>query len=210
MAVFLSMIVGAYLLGSIPAGVMAGRILRGIDVREHGSGNPGTSNALRILGPGPALAVLLIDVGKGWLATAVAFRIDVDGLPFDDAWVPLIVGLAAVAGHLWPVWVGFRGGKGVATGAGVMAALEPLAMLIGALVFLVVVAASRWVSLGSMVSAISMPLVIVALQRLGGIDVPPRTLVAAALLALLILLNHRSNIQDLLAGKERKISFHPR
>lgn len=187
----------AYLVGSIPFAYLAGRA-RGVDLRRHGSGNLGATNAVRVLGPGIGVPVFLADILKGFLPVFLLPRI----VPTDHATLlALAVGVAAIVGHVRPVFLlGRGGGKGVATATGVFLALAPLAMLATFVVWLVVFAASRYVSLASLVSALSLP---VALLVLGWSPRDP-VVVAAVLIALFVMYTHRANIGRLRRGEEHR------
>jgi glycerol-3-phosphate acyltransferase PlsY len=195
----------AYLLGSFPTSILAGRLLRGIDIRQHGSGNAGAANALRVLGWWPGLTVLAIDLAKGWVAVRLAVRLCGDTGPLDPAWVGALAGGSAMAGHLWPAFARFRGGKGVATAAGAMLAIEPRFVAVAVPVFLLTVVGARRVSAASMLAACSVPIVFAALHRWGGVEVTPAAMGFAALSAVVVLVAHRSNIRNLLAGREPPI-----
>ena len=185
-----------YLIGAIPSGVLVGR-LRGVDPRDSGSGRTGTTNALRSLGPRWAAAVALLDVAKGIVAVVAGGAIG------PEPWAGALAGVAAVVGHVRSVFIGFGGGRGVATGAGAMLVLAPLAVLASLPEFGIIVWATRLVSLGSMLAAVTVALVAAALHVAGwaGIEV----VVAAALIGLVVVLAHADNIQRLLAGTERRI-----
>ena len=189
---FFSLVLG-YLLGSIPSGWLAARWLKGIDLRELGSGSTGATNVLRQVGKGPALVVFLIDVGKGAAAVLIA-----RALGLGD-WIQVLAGLTALAGHIWPVWLGFKGGKAVATGLGLFLGLAWPVGLASFGVFLAVFSLSRYVSLASVLAAISLPLLMAA-----GTD-SNANLVVALVAMLLVLWRHRSNIQRLLNGTEPKL-----
>ena len=193
---FFSLILG-YLLGSIPSGWLAGRWLKGIDLREIGSGSTGATNVLRQVGKGPALIVFLIDVGKGAAAVLIA-----RALGLGD-WIQVLAGLTALAGHIWPVWLGFKGGKAVATGLGMFLGLAWPVGLASFGVFLAVFSLSRYVSLASVLAAISLPLLMAA-----GTD-SNANLVVALVAMLLVLWRHRSNIKRLINGTEPKLSQKP-
>ena len=182
-----------YLLGSTPSGYLAGRWLKGIDLRDCGSGSTGATNVLRNVGKGPALAVFLVDVGKGALAVLLAKHFGLTD------WVQVLAGLAALAGHIWPVWLGWKGGKAVATGFGMFLGLAwPVGLACFGL-FMAVISIFRIVSLSSVVAAIGLPLLmLLAGQSSAYISV---SLVAS----LMVLWRHRSNIQRLIAGTEPKI-----
>lgn len=206
----LLLLLAAYLLGSIPTGYWAGRLLKGIDIREHGSKSIGATNVLRTLGKGPALTVLLIDVFKGVAAIALArwlysFAVvtAVAPLGFDlQSWIPwaaTLAGLTAIVGHSRSIWIGFKGGKSVATGLGVLLAMSWQVGLATLAVFGVVLALSRIVSLGSILAAIASPVLMLAFQQ----PLPYVLLAIAA--ATYILMTHRANIQRLLSGTEPQV-----
>ena len=189
---FFSLLLG-YLLGSIPSGWLAGRWLKGIDLREIGSGSTGATNVLRHVGKGPALVVFLIDVGKGAAAVLIA-----RALGLGD-WIQVLAGLTALAGHIWPVWLGFKGGKAVATGLGMFLGLAWPVGLASFGVFMAVFSLSRLVSLASVLAAITLPLLMAAGSG------SKANLVVALVAMLLVLWRHRSNIQRLLNGTEPKL-----
>ena len=207
MVTLASILTLGYLLGSIPSALIAGRAIAGIDVREQGSGNAGAANVLRLLGFKAALGVLLADIGKGWLAVVLVSRLRLDALPVDPVWVPLAAGLAAIAGHLWPVYAGFRGGKGVATGAGVMLALYPWTVALSAVCFVVAVALTRRIAVGSLVGAISMPRTLFVQARAASTPVPGLDVGFALLVAVVIVACHHRNIRNLVRGVEPRIRF---
>jgi glycerol-3-phosphate acyltransferase PlsY len=182
-----------YLLGSMPNGYLAGRWLKGIDLRQCGSGSTGATNVLRNVGKGPALVVFLLDVGKGALAVLLAKSFGLND------WVQVLAGLAALAGHIWPVWLGWKGGKAVATGLGMFLGLAwPVGLACFGL-FMAVISISRIVSLSSVIAAIGLP---VLMLISGGSSA---YLVVSLVASLLVLWRHRSNIKRLLAGTEPKI-----
>ena len=200
----------AYLLGSTPTGYLAGKLLKGIDIREHGSGSTGATNALRILGKGPGAVVLLIDVLKG--AGAIAFArwfypwlyLSITPPPRVDlqAWAPWAVclaGLAALLGHGRSIWLNFTGGKSVAAGLGVLLALSWPVGLGGLAVFGVVVAVSRIVSLGSILASATAIALVCGLEH----PLPYRLIVIAG--GLYVIARHRANIRRLLAGTEPRL-----
>ena len=182
-----------YLLGAIPSGYLAGRWLKGIDLRECGSGSTGATNVLRNVGKGPALGVFLVDVGKGALAVLLAKSVGLND------WLQVLTGLAALAGHIWPVWLGWKGGKAVATGLGMFLGLAwPVGLACFGL-FMAVISIFRIVSLSSVVAAVGLPLLML-------ISGGSSAYVMVALVAsLMVLWRHRSNIERLLAGTEPKI-----
>lgn len=195
------LLAAAYLCGSFPSGYIAGRALTGIDLRTVGSGNLGATNVYRELGLGPALAVLLIDATKG-AAPAFWFPRLLDQSPdaTTSMWWAFGFGASAIAGHGKPVFLLWKGGgKGVATAAGVFAALTPLATLVALGAFVVVVATTRYVSLGSMVAAVTLP---IAEWATGA---PPPAVFAGTAIALFIAVSHRANVQRIVAGTERRL-----
>lgn len=192
-------VVLAYLIGSIPFSFLIVKLVARKDVRRVGSGNVGATNAMRAAGKAAGVGALLLDVAKGVAAVLIARRL---GAP------PTLVGAAAVAvvlGHCYPVWLGFQGGKGVATSAGAMGALAPPAMAMTLIAFLAMVSWKRYVSLGSIVAAALFPLFIYASQRLGWEDPEPRLLVAGVLIALIVVVKHRSNLERLRRGVEPRL-----
>lgn len=195
----------AYLLGSVPFSYIIVRISRGIDVRTVGSGNPGATNVMRAAGRGPAALALLLDVGKGVAAVVGARLLEAPGP------VVAAAGVAAVAGHMFPVFLRGRGGKGVATAAGALGALVPWALASALALFIGVVAWKRYVSLGSLVAAAAFPLLVVLFYRLGwtppGQLAPP--LAASVVISGLVILRHAVNIRRLVAGTESKLGQKP-
>jgi len=193
-----------YVSGSLPFGLWLPRALKGVDVRTLGSRNLGATNVYRTLGAAIGIPVLVLDVAKGALPVWL-----VPGLPFAAAfpggveWCRIAVGLAAVLGHVFTMFAGFRGGKGVATGGGVLLALSPLACGICALVFVVTVAVTRYISMGSMLGACAFPLTLAF--RAGGLRTP--TFAFGLVLALLVIARHRDNIVRLARGEERRFSL---
>jgi glycerol-3-phosphate acyltransferase PlsY len=184
----------SYVLGSVPFSLLASR-LKGVDLRAHGSGNLGATNAIRVLGPAIGVPVLLADVAKGLVAVAVIPRL----AGADASWAPILCGVAAVLGHVWSVFLKLRGGKGVATAAGAFFALAPRGVAIALAVFLVVLLTSRFVSLSSIAAALALP---IALWGTGA----SQPVVAAGLgLAILVVVRHRANVARLLAGTESRI-----
>jgi glycerol-3-phosphate acyltransferase PlsY len=192
MALSLAGLVAAYLIGAIPVGVLVARLAGGVDIRRHGSGNIGATNVLRTLGPGAGVITLLGDIVKGYLATSAA------GALGGEAWLGAGAA-AAVVGNCWPVFLGFSGGKGVATGLGAFLRAAPLAVLPAALVWIVVVALTRYVSLASILACVGF---VVAAWALGA----ARPVVGgAAVVALIIVWRHQQNIQRLCAGTESRL-----
>lgn len=184
-----SLLLASYASGGVPTGFLLARTLRGIDIREHGSGNPGAANVYRVVGPAAGLATLALDAAKGFLPVFLAAR-----LAPDAAWLPAACGGAAIVGHDWSPFLGFGGGKGVATTAGVFAALCPQALLATYAAFVAGITISGHISVGSITGAGLFPLAALA----SGADSAVMTLGAPA--ALLILYRHIPNIKSLRTG----------
>ncbi|HYI16752.1 MAG TPA: glycerol-3-phosphate 1-O-acyltransferase PlsY [Thermomicrobiales bacterium] len=194
-------IVLAYLIGSFPTGFVMTRLITGEDLRAVGSGGTGATNARRALGSTWGAVVALIDVLKGVLAVVIARWLGADDLTV------ALAGILVVVAHCWPVWLGFRGGKGVATGAGAAFALSLWALLLIPILVIPVVL-TRYVSLGSLTAAISAPILFSVLAATGA--APSEYVVFAVVVAGLIVWRHRENIERLRAGTERRLSGQPR
>ena len=186
----LALILGAYLLGAVPFGWVVGKVWGSIDVRQVGSGNIGTSNVMRTLGKGPALVVLVLDVLKGVVPVALA-----GSLGLSPAAV-IAVGVAAVAGHVWPVFLLFKGGKGIATTLGVTISLDWRVALLLLGLWLAVLLVTRYISVASMTAAAALPFAV------WGLGHPMEHIVGVLVIALLAILRHRGNLRRLLAGTE--------
>jgi acyl phosphate:glycerol-3-phosphate acyltransferase len=189
-----ALLVLAYFIGALPTGLVLVRVLRGEDIRRLGSGNIGTVNVLRVAGPGVAAAVLLVDVLKGLIPVLLALHA---GLA---PWAVVAAGLAAIAGHNWSVFLGFRGGKGIATSFGVLAGLSLPAAGVAAVVWLIAVAITRFSSLGSLLAVVAVPITLWRLRT------PPEYVAFGIIAALLAIYRHRANIQRLVAGTELRIT----
>jgi acyl phosphate:glycerol-3-phosphate acyltransferase len=185
----------SYLLGSIPTSYLIGKYLHGLDLRQHGSGNLGATNAFRVLGPGSALPVVLVDIGKGFLPAWLFGRLAGAGF----GWT-LAFGAAAILGHMFSVWVRFRGGKGMATGAGVYLALAPWAVLAGLVLWLTLTFATGYVSVGSIAAAATLPLLVALTPHAGGAALVWFSLALGAF----VVWAHRGNIRRLLRGEENR------
>ncbi|WP_168119172.1 glycerol-3-phosphate 1-O-acyltransferase PlsY [Paenibacillus sp. HB172176] len=186
-------VVVCYLLGSLSFSILIAKWVKGIDIRQHGSGNAGATNTLRVLGKGPGILVFLLDIAKGVAAVFIGRLLS------DDSWVPVLCGLAAIIGHNWPVWFRFKGGKGIATTVGAIATLAFVPALCAGVVAIAVIAATRYVSLGSLLFAIFTPLFILFF------DATAPLLSGAIVLAIFAIVRHRTNIVKLLQGTERKL-----
>jgi len=193
----------AYLIGSIPTSIIVGKVLRGIDIREHGSGNAGGTNVFRVLGWKPGLFVTLVDVFKGFVAAFWLPQWIAPNLA-DPHLLQLGAGIAAVFGHIWTIFAGFRGGKGVGTAAGMLLALFPEAVLYCFLIFGAVLLATRIVSLSSISAAIAFPLILTIFRYGIGREVPLPFYLFSFFAAALIVYTHRANIRRLLNGTENR------
>ncbi len=188
----------SYLLGSIPSSIIAGKLLRGIDIRDYGSGNAGGTNTFRVLGWKPGVLVTAADVVKGIVATFWVAPLAFGVCSIDSDTIRLMAGISAIIGHIWTVFAGFRGGKGVGTAAGVLVVLYPVPLLICLALFLVVLALWRIVALSSIAAALAFPLVLSTLRY--GFDWPmadPLYYFGFAA-SILIIFTHRSNIRKLM------------
>lgn len=185
----------AYLIGSIPFGVILGRAWTGVDVRKHGSGNIGATNVLRTLGLRFAAATFVLDAGKGAVAVLLARAIGA------GHGVAALAGLLAVVGHNWPVFLDFRGGKGIATSWGFITATVPAAGLAFALIWVAIVIVTRYASLGSMIGAAATPIVCIL------VSAPWQYVAACTVVAVFAVLRHGANIRRLRAGNENRIRF---
>jgi len=200
----------AYLLGSIPFGYILVRVFRGEDVRRAGSGNIGATNVAR-KAPGLGVATLLLDAGKGfaavWLATLVALQRHRVHSWREAYFLAAMAAVFAILGHVFPVWLKFKGGKGVATGVGAFVALAPKAVLIALVIFVAMVAAFRYISLGSIVATAAFPLFAWLLYRY---QASPAVIAAMVAASALIILKHKDNIRRLLAGTEHRFELKHR
>jgi len=201
MSVFITALLFCYVLGSIPTAIIVGRIVGGIDIRKHGSGNAGATNIYRLFGLGPYLVTLTADIFKGY--AAVAFVSPLGAAYLSDQRTAVYCGAAAVVGHIWTLFAGFKGGKGVATAGGVMLGLIPYAALAAVGVYLLVTMTTKYVSLGSMTAAVSVPLVMLV----GRGAYEPELWIVTVALSALIIYTHRKNISQLLKGEEQKTDF---
>jgi acyl phosphate:glycerol-3-phosphate acyltransferase len=191
----------AYLLGSIPFGLIVGTLFGGQDVRTVGSGNIGATNVSRVAGPFAGILTLLLDAAKGSAAVALTARVAGDS----STWM-IVAGLCALVGHCYSVWLRFKGGKGVATAAGIFLVLSPWALFLALAVFILVVAFWRFVSLGSIAAAAAIPLLMYFLWAPG--HAPPLAISFGSLaISLLVLYKHDANMQRLVEGTEAKFSF---
>ena len=202
----------SYCAGSIPGSVWVGQGLYGIDVRNYGSGNAGATNVFRVLGWKAGLLATVVDLGKGLLAAGIIATIRLDDLPSGlefwhiETFVRMLAGIAAIVGHMLPIWAKFKGGKGVNTAAGVLFALKPITMWIVLVVFFSVLFSSRYVSLASMSAAITFPTAVAVRKYIFHTDaLDTSILVFGIIMAVGIIVAHRANIKRLLNGTESRI-----
>jgi acyl phosphate:glycerol-3-phosphate acyltransferase len=188
---FVFLLVVAYLLGSIPFGVVVGKLFYGVDVRQHGSGNVGTTNVFRVLGKKAGAVVMVCDILKGYVPAALAAALF-------TPWAAIFIAAAPVLGHMYSIFLKGRGGKGIATGAGVVLALVPLAFAIIFATWIVLILVTRYVSLASLTAAVMVPVLTMLF------DEPLPYKIAGVLVAVLVWWAHRGNIQRLLAGEEHR------
>lgn len=198
----------AYLLGAVPFALLVTRLVGIDDLRKHGSGNLGATNVWRVAGGKVASAVFALDIGKGVLAILIA-RLAGQSLIDTDIFL-VICAAAAVLGHIFPIYIGFKGGKGVNTALGVMLMVLPVETLIALTVFLIVVMVSRMISLGSMTAAVVLPLVVFVERFVMDRPVATTYLVLTVFLALAVVIAHRANIARIAAGTENRLSFGSR
>lgn len=200
--IYIFAVVATYLLGSVPSSVWVGKYFYGVDVRDHGSKNAGATNTFRVLGKKAGIPVLFFDILKGWLAVKLANFAAAETITetgYKD--LQLVLGLAAVIGHIFPVYVGFRGGKGIATLLGVLVALKPDAALMCVAIFMLVFLTTHFVSLSSMIAAIGFPVIIIGVQN----STIPSLIVFSIVVAVLVLVTHQKNIERLVNQTESKI-----
>ncbi len=206
---FVGAIIIAYLLGSISFSYLAGKLLKGIDLRQHGSGNLGASNTFRNLGRWPGITVLLLDILKGYLAVYIAYKIGgFWGLTSQTlAVLGVSAGLSAILGHIFTLYHGFKGGKGIAASLGVFIYLAPIPISISFGVWLIIFLVTKYISLGSIAAAIVLPLVLLIQKYILSADVSGVLVVFSLLVSVVVVIKHITNIQRLLAGGESKFNW---
>ncbi|MCW8803848.1 MAG: glycerol-3-phosphate 1-O-acyltransferase PlsY [Ignavibacteriaceae bacterium] len=206
----------SYLIGSIPNSILISRAVSGIDIRKHGSGNAGGTNVMRVLGWKYGLLVIILDALKGAIAVVIISRLFYGPLPFENVspfddftLVQIIAGMSAVIGHIWTVFAEFKGGKGIATALGMLLTLVTIDMLIAVGIFALVVLISRYVSLGSIIAAISVPATLFIRENLFHVDIPGYSTLLPFIIGvtLLVIFTHRKNLVRIINGNENKISF---
>ncbi|MFC1562704.1 glycerol-3-phosphate 1-O-acyltransferase PlsY [candidate division KSB1 bacterium] len=200
----ITIILVSYIIGSIPTSIIVSKLWKGIDIRQYGSGNAGLTNVLRVLGWKPSIIVGIVDFSKAYIATVYFSKIGADSIPLDYTLIQIIAGLSAVLGHIWTIFAGFKGGKGVLTALGLIVGLDPFAALICFIIFWAIVYLSRYVSLGSICAAVFFPIVILIEKQYFNKDMSNYLLIFSLFICILIIYTHRSNIKRLLAGTENK------
>ncbi len=212
MMAFLVICVLAYLIGSIPSSVWVGKIYKGIDVRDYGSGNAGATNTFRVLGWKAGVIVVIMDFVKGFTVTVYISKLAIyfGGLPEyfmgeHEVVMSIIVGIIAVVGHTLPVWAQFRGGKGMLTAGGMLYGVEPISITITILMFILVISTTRYASLASIMASLVYPIILVVMKFFLGYTINPLVLVIAFLLCGFLLFKHKTNITRLLNGTETKV-----
>jgi glycerol-3-phosphate acyltransferase PlsY len=204
----------SYLVGSIPTSIIVARVRRGIDIRQHGSGNAGGTNVIRVLGWKAGVFVILMDMAKGLFATIVISRLMYGAIPFENTTpfddftvVQIIAGCSAMLGHIWTLFAGFKGGKGIATAGGMLIGIAPVEVAVSLGVFTIVLLISHYVSLGSLSAAVAFPLTMFFRENIFLVDIQGyNTLIFFSIgIALLIIFTHRSNIKRLLRGTENRV-----
>jgi glycerol-3-phosphate acyltransferase PlsY len=204
MVIYLSVLalILSYLAGSIPSAVWAGKMFHGIDIREHGSGNAGATNTVRVLGWKTGVPVLIFDLAKGWLSASLPVFLSAapEGSQQMTA-LQIACGMAAIIGHVFPVFAGFRGGKGVATTFGVLLALHPSLTLSCAGIFLVVLLVSNYVSLSSMIAGVMFPVLLMTVFQTPSLLLK----IFSVVIAIALVVTHRKNIGRLVRGEEKKL-----
>jgi glycerol-3-phosphate acyltransferase PlsY len=211
-----TIIILSYLVGSIPTSIIVSKLTRGIDIRDYGSGNAGGTNVMRVLGWKQGVFVIILDALKGVLAVIVIARLHYGSMPFanetpfdDFTLIQIMAGIAAVIGHVWTVFAGFRGGKGIATALGMLLMITTIDMLVAVGIFILVVSISRYVSLGSIIGAIAVPLTLIVRENVFNVNIPNygTLLPFVILVTLIVIFTHRKNVVRLINGSEHKLSF---
>jgi glycerol-3-phosphate acyltransferase PlsY len=210
------MILLSYIVGSIPTSIIVSKLKSGIDIRKFGSGNAGGTNVIRVLGWRTGVLVIIFDILKGFIATSVIARLYFDSslpfnnrTPFEDFTVlQIIAGSAAVLGHIWTAFAGFKGGKGIATAGGMFIGIAPIEVLVSLIIFTIVFVISRYVSLGSLSAAIAFPLTMVVRVNIFNVEIAGyHTLIFFITgISLLVIFTHRANIKRLIEGTENRLT----
>ena len=206
----------SYLVGSIPTSIIMSKLVKNIDIRNYGSGNAGGSNVFRVLGWKYGVSVILLDAMKGAIAVVFIARLYFGSFPFPNATpfddftlIQFMAGIVAVIGHVWTVFAGFKGGKGIATALGFLITVITIDMLVALGIFIIVVSVSKYISLGSIMAAISIPFIMIVRENIFGVDIQSyHTILPFSIaIAFLVIYTHRTNVIRLLSGNENKVSF---
>lgn len=209
-------IILSYLVGSIPTSIIVSKAAKGIDIRKHGSGNAGGTNVMRVLGWKHGLLVILLDALKGVIAVVFIARLHYGSMPFENATpfddftlVQIIAGISAVIGHIWTVFAEFKGGKGIATALGMLLMIITVDMLVAIGIFTIVVLISKYVSLGSIIGAIAVPITLIVRENIFHVDIQSYNTLLPFVIAvsLLVIFTHRKNVVRLINGSEHKLNF---
>lgn len=216
MYLLFTIIILSYLIGSIPTSIIISRLTKGIDIRNYGSGNAGGTNVFRVIGWKYGLLVILLDALKGAVAVIIVARMHYGAIPFENftpfddfTLVQIIAGVSAVIGHVWTIFAGFRGGKGIATALGMLMTIITIDMLVAIGVFILVVLISKYISLGSIIGALSVPLILIIRENIFNVDIEGYHTILPFSIAIcvLIIYTHRANISRLYKGNENRISL---
>lgn len=216
MFILILIIILSYLVGAIPTSIIVSKAAKGIDIREHGSGNAGGTNVIRVLGWKHGLLVILLDALKGVVAVVLVARLHYGSMPFENATpfddftlVQIIAGISAVIGHIWTVFAEFKGGKGIATALGMLLMITTVDILVAIGIFTIVVLISKYVSLGSIIGAIAVPITLIVRENIFHVDIQSYNTLLPFVIAvsLLVIFTHRKNVIRLLNGSEHKLSF---
>ncbi len=209
-----TIVILSYLIGSIPTSILITRWVKGVDIRNYGSGNAGGTNVFRVVGWKYGILTIILDALKGAIAVIFIARLHYGNMPFENitpfddfTLVQIIAGVSAVIGHIWTVFAGFRGGKGIATALGFMLTLCTVDMLLALVVFLIVVLITKYISLGSILAAVSVPVILVVRENVFGVNIPGYNLILPFTIGVvgLLIFTHRKNVVRLIKGTENKI-----
>lgn len=209
-------IILSYLVGSIPTSIILSKLVKGIDIRNYGSGNAGGTNVFRVMGWKYGVLTIIFDALKGAIAVIFVARLHYGNMPFQNATpfddftlVQIIAGLSAVLGHIWTIFAGFRGGKGIATALGFLLTLITIDMLVALAVFFLVVLITKYISLGSILASISVPLILIIRENIFGVNIQGYNVILPFTISLvcLILFTHRKNVKRIFAGTENQIKI---
>lgn len=195
----------SYICGSFPTSIVVSKLAKGIDIRNYGSGNAGGTNVFRVLGWQYGILVSIVDIGKGVIATLLVSQIRIEQLSFEcDMLFKIVAGLSAVIGHSFTVFAGFRGGKGVATGAGMLISLTPVVFIACLIIFALVLFSTGIVSVASITTAICFPIALVLYSVIRGVSIDQTLLIFSLVIPLFIIFTHRHNIIRIFRGQENK------